>query len=359
MAVFIAEHSEQLKPIFRFPEQRSTVVRRVANKYQLSQLCTELGVPSPKVIVPEDRADVLAFCNEAIFPVMAKVTDAAALSQANIRSTSIAATPTDLLVLWERVEQHVHGKLMFQEFIPDGEDWIFHGYCNKNSDAIAAYTGIKLRSAPPFAGATALGRTRWNETLAHSAQTLFHKIGYRGIMDMDWRFDRRDGLYKLLDFNPRVGAQFRMFVDGQGVDVVRAMHLDMTGRGTLSGQPPNGRGFMVENYDISSALGGYRRAGLTLRQWYTSLQGVQELGWFSRDDLLPTVALSTYLATDIGKRALRRGVRQFFGGSRRNVIKADRHSPGHDRHVIEKDAPRELARRPATGRPLPRLARHN
>ena len=23
---------------------------------------------------------------------------------------------------------------------------------------------------------------------------------------MDWRLDRRDGLYKLLDFNPRVGA---------------------------------------------------------------------------------------------------------------------------------------------------------
>jgi len=127
-------------------------------------------------------------------------------------------------------------------------------------------------------------------------------------MDMDWRFDRRDGLYKLLDFNPRMGAQFRMFVDGQGVDVVRALHLDMTGRRVPRGKPRNGRKFMVENYDVIAAFGGYRRNGLTLQGWWRSLRGVEELGWFSSDDLLPTVVLAAYLAVAVCKRASRRAI---------------------------------------------------
>ena len=55
-----------------------------------------------------------------------------------------------------------------------------------------------------------------------SAAEFIKRIGFTGIVDLDWRFDRRDGRYKLLDFNPRMGAQFRLFENEAGVDVVRA-----------------------------------------------------------------------------------------------------------------------------------------
>ena len=48
---------------------------------------------------------------------------------------------------------------------------------------------------------------------------------------MDWRLDKRDGQYKILDCNPRIGLNFRMFEnDTAGIDVVRAQHLSLTGR---------------------------------------------------------------------------------------------------------------------------------
>jgi len=43
------------------------------------------------------------------------------------------------------------------------------------------------------------------------------------------------GAYHLLDFNPRPGAQFRLFTDRAGTDVVRAQHLDLTGRAVPAG----------------------------------------------------------------------------------------------------------------------------
>ena len=69
-----------------------------------------------------------------------------------------------------------------------------------------------------------------NTDLAERAAKFCKDVGYRGIFDMDWRRDPRTETYKLLDFNPRIGAQFRMFENDAGIDVARAMHLDMSGR---------------------------------------------------------------------------------------------------------------------------------
>ena len=36
-------------------------------------------------------------------------------------------------------------------------------------------------------------------------------IGYHGILDIGYRRDQRDGSYKVLDVNPRIGCTFRLF----------------------------------------------------------------------------------------------------------------------------------------------------
>jgi predicted ATP-grasp superfamily ATP-dependent carboligase len=120
-------------------------------------------------------------------------------------------------------------------------------------------------------------------------------------MDLDYRLDLRDGEYKLLDFNPRLGAQFRLFTDDTGVDVAVAAHLDLTGREIPPGRPVD-RGFLVENYDPIAAAGYWRRGELDLRAWLRSLHEVDELAWFARDDLRPFGLMCARL----GWRVLRR-----------------------------------------------------
>ena len=74
---------------------------------------------------------------------------------------------------------------------------------------------------------------------------FMHELGYRGILDIGYRFDERDGEYKLLDVNPRIGATFRLFVGDDGMDVLRALYLDLTGQEvaatTAPHRPPLGR----------------------------------------------------------------------------------------------------------------------
>ena len=123
---------------------------------------------------------------------------------------------------------------------------------------------------------------------------LARRIGFHGIVDLDIRLDRRDGRFKLLDFNPRVGAQFRVFETDAGIDVVRALHLDLTGRSVPAGRPVNGRGMVVEHLDVPAML-AYRHVrpepGST-----PHAPGRVECAWWAADDPLPFFVMAARFA---------------------------------------------------------------
>jgi predicted ATP-grasp superfamily ATP-dependent carboligase len=330
-AVFVAEHGPRLREIFRFPNQPEGLPRRLADKLELFQICRTLGIACPDVAVPASRAGVVEFSRRVLFPVMLKLTqgsielESSALLNTGILPTMIANSPGELLSLYDRVERLHAGPVLLQECIPDGEDWIVHGYCNERSECLVGFTGVKLRSYPPKTGGTTLGVCRSNPLLLDQAKMLFRRLGYRGILDMDWRLDHRDGQYKLLDFNPRVGAQFRLFVNRHGVDVVRAMHLDLTGRPVPGDAPPDGRTFIAEQFDVLSAL-AYRRQGeLTLGTWWSSVRQTRdlELGWLDPDDLLPAAWMAVRSLFRAGVKGLRLDNTPRAGYSR-----PPRYSPG-------------------------------
>jgi predicted ATP-grasp superfamily ATP-dependent carboligase len=80
-------------------------------------------------------------------------------------------------------------------------------YCFADGRPPLVFTGRKLHNWPPGGGVTARGVSVPNPRLAEAAAEFCRRIGYRGIGDMDWRHDPSDDTYKLVDFNPRLGAQ--------------------------------------------------------------------------------------------------------------------------------------------------------
>jgi D-aspartate ligase len=308
-AILLSDHAPALSRWFRFPLPPPGLAHLLASKKALYELCGRLGVPCPRVFVPVSPADLEEFAATATFPVVAKVAEAWRLpADAGLKSTTLVHHPEALLDLGRRLDGGgPAGNLLLQEYIPrgSGEDWFFHGYADARSECLVSFTGVKLRSYPPYAGPTTLGRGQDNEVLRANAEALLRAISYRGIMDLDYRLDRRDGQYKLLDFNPRVGAQFRVFEDDAAVDVVRALHLDLTGREVRRRPQAQGRVFVVEHLDLLASA-GYGRAGdLDLRSWLASLRGARrEPAWFARDDLAPFLLMWVRFLLRGARRAL-------------------------------------------------------
>jgi len=287
-AIFLAEHGDDLRPWFLFPRPPKDLPRRLADKYSMYQLCQALGVACPQTTAPASLAEAREFAAGAGFPLVAKLATPWQQGNGRLRSTSIVADNDELDYIYRACDRGGAGFIL-QEFIPGGlgNDWCFHGYCDATSRCRPAFTGVKERSYPAHAGLTTLGRSSANARLRDEVTCLLRRLSYSGILDLDLRWDASDGTYKLLDFNPRLGAQFRLFRDSAGVDVVLAQYLDLTGGAVPRGEQINGRGFLVENYDPIGAFGYWRSGELGLRSWLASLRTVDEAAWFARDDLRP------------------------------------------------------------------------
>jgi len=324
-SMLVAEHSDALTAHFLFPRVPAALVRSFSDKREVHHLAGRLGIPTPAVVFPQSLDEVRDFARRMAFPLVLKGIDGTRLQARTGAKMVLVRSERSLLEQYAKLEDPAAPNLMLQEYVPGGDDsvWMFNGYFDEASHCVAGFTGTKLRQHPVNAGATSLGICRRNETIEAMTTALMRTVGYRGIVDIDYRYDQRDGSYKLLDPNPRIGCTFRLFVDANGMDVVRFLYLDMTGQPLPAAVPCEGRKWIEESGDIESSLDRVGAGNLTVRAWIQSLHGIDEAAWFARDDLSPFWQMVWQLA----RRALRRigrdisgAVSRVVGGSRRPVL---------------------------------------
>ncbi len=292
ISILVAEAYPALREQFLLPHQPDGLARSLASKKEMHRLAVEHGVPTPQASFPASIDDVHSFAADATFPVMIKGIFGNRLSERAGQTLFIAERPDELVRLYRDLEDPGDPNLMLQEYIPGGDDavWMFNGYFDADSECLFGLTGRKLRQTPAYAGTTSLGVCLPNETVDGLTRRWMKAMGYRGMLDMGYRYDARDGQYKVLDVNPRIGSTFRLFVGRHGLDVVRALYLDLTGQPVPADQMIEGRRWLDE-HDFASSLRYWRDGKLTVRQWASSLRGVQESVYVARDDPAPFARL--------------------------------------------------------------------
>jgi D-aspartate ligase len=285
-AIWVAEHANALREMFRFPFQDASLVRTLCDKGQMQELARRSGLPTAHSVVPRSKEDIERFLETASFPLMLKATDAQRLRQRVGGTKFVVQTRVELLDLYARAEDRAEPNLLVQEFIP-GEDWMFDGYFDQHSRCMFGVTAKKIRRFPVNTGVTSLGVCLRNEKVERTTAKFMKAIGYQGVLDIGYRYDQRDGQYKVLDVNPRIGCTFRLFAATNGLDCARALYLDLTGQPVTPAQAAEGRKWVVEDFDLISAFRSWRDRTLTLKNWVTSLDGIQETACFALDDPLP------------------------------------------------------------------------
>jgi D-aspartate ligase len=290
-ALFLAANSDALRPLFLFPRLSYRFAHSFINKKEMYGLAQGAGVATPNTVFPQSMDDVRNFAETARFPIIVKTIDG---RRGRPRSGyPIAQGKRELLDQYQNIAHCDHGNLMLQEFIPGGENanWMFNGYFDQNSECLFGATGRKLRQHPPYAGITSLGVCEPNPIVDETTRRFMNTTGYRGILDIGYRYDARDGQYKVFDINPRIGCTFRLFVSDTGMDVARAMYLNMTGQAVDGGRVVPGRKWIVEDLDFASAFRYWRDGKLTANTWMRSFRGLHEFAFFASDDPLPMIRM--------------------------------------------------------------------
>ena len=306
-ALFVAENALRLKEAFIFPYNQPGLVRSLYNKKEMYFLSKQLEIPTAETLFPQSKEELGDFCSQVRYPVLLKASDNAVTSRRTGRKMAIVHSERELLDEYEVMEDPSHPSLMLQEYIPGKDDsvWMFNGYFDENSRCLFGFTGRKIHQTPVYTGMTALGVCLDNPTVREQTARLASAIGYKGILDIGFRYDARDGKYKLLDVNPRLGATFRLFVGTEGMDVVRAEYLHFTGQSVPQSSICVGRKWIVEDADVISAVQYCRDRTLSLRECFGSYGGIQEGAWFAGDDWSPFLHLIVGSLTRIFRKLYR------------------------------------------------------
>jgi D-aspartate ligase len=120
---------------------------------------------------------------------------------------------------------------MVQEFIPGGDDvlYTFGTYVDPDGEALGLFSGRKLRQSPPLVGSCRVAEAVWVDEVVEQGLALVHALGYYGICQVEFKLDRRDGRFKLIEVNTRPWG-FHGLTPACGVDLVRIAYDDLTGR---------------------------------------------------------------------------------------------------------------------------------
>ncbi len=307
-AIHAAAHAPLLADRFLLPEQPGALPGRLADKAELAGLCADAGIAHPDTVVPETAHQAAEAVRRLGLPLVAKWSRPWLLTAATgLRSTTLVRSPAEARALYARSEI-AGSRLLLQRHLADGPDtdWFFHGYFSADSACLLGGSGRKELSWPVRTGLTAVGRWQLNPEVEEAAQRLVSHVGYRGILDLDFRREGPAGPYQLLDVNPRPGAQFRLFTDSGGLDVVRSLYLDLTGQSVPRQVGRPGRLFVAENYALLSAAVSVRHRLPPAGPRPDSPQEGVETAWFAGDDMRPFFAMTrAWLGRGLAKSANR------------------------------------------------------
>lgn len=179
-------------------------------------------------------------------------------------------------------------RIVLQEMIPgSGAAQFSYAGVAERGVPVAAVTACRARQFPVEFGYTStLVETVDNRGVEQAACALLQSLDYSGMFEIEFKFDARDGRYKILDFNARTWTWCALGPLA-GVDFAHVMwRLAMDEEVTpVRGQ--SGVTWMHASRDFVSACHEMWLGRLSPKEYFQSLRGPMVFAAYAADDPLP------------------------------------------------------------------------
>ena len=319
---FLCNHAAALEADFRFILPARRVIELFIDKRAETSAMQSLGIALPKTVgqLPP-TAQQLAELIE--FPMLIKPRSDADRGVLKAKNHTIR-TSAQLDAFYEVHGQHLD-RVIAQEIIPGGDDQLWGCNCvfGHDSRLLQAFTFNRLGTTPPHYGVTSFAVSKPNEEIISHVEKIGRLINYIGPAMAEFKFDTRDGTYKYLEINPRLGMT-NFFDTACGVNNIAMIYeLALNGKATresIQGIACTGQEYDVVFIDLFQDVTSRMQDGERLRsilKMYGRYLRRRRVGayWYWRDPL-PALYL------------MARGVWRRIGGESRagrSVTEGDQH----------------------------------
>lgn len=271
-------------------------IRSLQDKGELAQILIKYNLPHPKTYILEKQND-LNNLQEADFEgaFLKPRNSQQFLKHFGVKAFQIN-NREDAISKAEEIQKAGYA-LVLQEYIPGAKSnhYFIDGFINRFGDMKACFARRRMRMYPfDFGNSSYMYSVPLGEVAnaVDSIKFLLKSINYRGIYSAEFKYDERDGLFKLIEVNVRPWWYVE-FATRCGVNVCKLAYQDALEQDVDSIENYKiGKKLVYLYYDFACCSQLYRDKKLTLWRWFKSWWGAIH-PIFRWDDPLPSI-VNTY-----------------------------------------------------------------
>jgi D-aspartate ligase len=299
----LSRHRSRLEEVYRVPTPDWRTIQRAWDKRQTYSLAQRLGIPTPRIWYAKSASELRTL--DLSFPLALKP----AIKEHFFYTTKAKAWRADNLEQLERLYARAAAQIgcdevILQDLIP-GDGFQQFAYCGffKRGASFGSMVVRRTRQHPPeFGRASTFVETTDARILERLSERFLRAINYYGLVEMEYKFDARDGEYKLLDVNARTWG-YHSLGFGAGVDFPYLLFCDQLNRPAEPQRGKPGVSWLRFATDFPTAISQIFSGRLGWKEYLRSVQSANVGAVLSREDPLPAFAELVLLPY----MALRRG----------------------------------------------------
>ncbi|MBM7652294.1 carboxylate--amine ligase [Neobacillus cucumis] len=289
--LFISKNRNVLSQNYRFLLPEHEIVEAVLDKRLTYELAKKWNIPCPKTFAIKDEHELEPIIEEITFPCILKPVYSSLfrkeIDHRLYKKAIVIEQPSQLRE--EYLFYRPFGELMIQELIPGEENQIFSvkTLFDEHMNLIGLWMNQKLHQFPPHFGSTALAISTRDEELLQTAVPFIRNIQFKGLAIAEFKKDPRDGKYKFIEINPRIGLTQALSI-ACGVDLAYLYYLSLTGQNPepVTSQK-EGVKWVYFVRDFLSFRQKWKNGETTFSEWWKSLSGKKVEALFAWDDPFP------------------------------------------------------------------------
>jgi predicted ATP-grasp superfamily ATP-dependent carboligase len=308
---FIARNRAELVAAGHRPvEADDAALLNMLDKARSYELAREAGIEAPQTVTVTELGELAEL--DFAFPCGIKPLHSHLFARRfNTAAKGVTvATLEDATRVLQPILDEGH-PMLITEVIPGPDDQYrsYYTYLDEHGEPLLHFTKRKLRQHPTHFGLGSYHLTEWNAEVAELGLAFARAAGLRGLANVEFKRDARDGRLKLIECNPRF-TEVNEQVRAAGIDLALVAYNRLLGRplpAIDSFKDHLGLWFPVDDL---RALRDYRRHDeLTTLAWLRTLAHRQVPLLFCAGDPKPSLTRWRERATALGRKA--------YGGARR------------------------------------------
>ncbi len=289
------------------------------NKLSTYEAAREAGVPTPLFWRAASLDDVRRQSDEYVYPLLVKPLFSHRFKKVFPGKYVRVSGLDELLAAFERIAGAGVEVLLLEE-IPGADDRLCscYTYIDEEGTPLFGFTKRILRRHPERQGFGCYHITDWSPEVLDTGLRLVKHVGHRGIANVEFKRDDRDGLLKVIECNIRFTAANEILV-ASGYDLPLFVYSRLTGRpfpDLRTVEYKRGVRLWFPLADFLEFLALRRQGRITTGGWLRSVLHVQAVPYFAWDDPVPSLVITTQVTRRLAASGARRALRRARGGAR-------------------------------------------